>query len=33
MQECMSLAMPLLAVVGLGVAFTLGLTAYRNGRH
>ncbi|CPU39869.1 Uncharacterised protein [Mycobacteroides abscessus] len=32
MQEYMSLAMPLMAVAGLGVAFALGLTMYRNGR-
>lgn len=33
MQEYMSLAMPLIAVAGLGVVFALGLTIYRNGRH
>lgn len=33
MQEYISLAMPLLAVGGLGVAFALGMTMYRNGRH
>ncbi|WP_207568126.1 hypothetical protein, partial [Mycobacteroides abscessus] len=33
MQEYMSLALPLMAVAGLGVAFALGLTIYRNGRH
>ncbi|WP_272936717.1 hypothetical protein [Mycobacteroides chelonae] len=33
MQEYMSLAMPLMAVAGLGVAFALGLTMYLNGRH
>ncbi|EPQ20971.1 hypothetical protein J108_23445 [Mycobacteroides abscessus subsp. bolletii CRM-0020] len=32
MQQYMSLAMPLMAVAGLGVAFALGLTMYRNGR-
>ncbi|WP_100514340.1 hypothetical protein [Mycobacteroides abscessus] len=33
MQQYMRLAMPLMAVAGLGVAFALGLTMYRNGRH
>ncbi|WP_157931594.1 hypothetical protein [Mycobacteroides abscessus] len=31
-EEYMSLAMLLMAVAGLGVAFALGLTMYRNGR-
>lgn len=33
MQEYVSLAMPLLAVLGLGVTTALGLTMYRNSRH